>query len=61
MTFPGGPVVKNLPSSAGDMGSNSDWRTKIPHAARQLSQHATAREKPDRCNYDLTQPKIINK
>ena len=28
--FPGGPVVKSLPSNAGDMGS-------IPHAAAQLS------------------------
>ena len=32
-TFPDGPVVKNLPSNAGDMGSNPDWRTKVPHAA----------------------------
>ena len=31
--FPGGPVVKNLPSSAGDMGSISGQGTKIPGAA----------------------------
>ena len=30
--FPGGPVVKNPPSKAGDAGSIPDWGTKIPHA-----------------------------
>ena len=35
--FPGGPVVKNLPTYAGDSGSIPGWRTKIPHAAGQLS------------------------
>ena len=34
--FPGGPVVKNLPSSAGDMGSIPGGGTKIPHAEGQL-------------------------
>ena len=28
--FPGGPVVKNLPSNAGDVGSIPGWLTKIP-------------------------------
>ena len=31
--FPGGPVVKNLPSSAGDVGSIPGQGTKIPHAS----------------------------
>ena len=31
--FPGGPVVENQPSSAGDIGSIPGWGTKIPHAA----------------------------
>ena len=31
--FPGGPVVKNLPSNAGDTGSIPGRGTKIPHAA----------------------------
>ena len=35
--FPGGPVVKNPPSSAGDVGSIPGQGTKIPHAAGQLS------------------------
>ena len=35
--LPGGPVVKNLPSNAGDVGSIPDQGTKIPHALGQLS------------------------
>ena len=35
--FPGDPVVKNPPCNAKRMGSILHWRTKIPHAVRQLS------------------------
>ena len=35
--FPGGPVVKNPPSNAGDVGSTPGGGTKIPHAMGQLS------------------------
>ena len=42
--FPGGLVVQNLPSNAGDAGSIPGQGTKIPHAAGQLSPHTTARE-----------------
>ena len=42
--FPGGPVVKNPPSNAGDVGSIPDRGTKIPHAAGQLSPRATTTE-----------------
>ena len=35
--FPGGPVVKNPPSHAGDSGSIPGQGTKIPHAAGQLN------------------------
>ena len=38
--FPGGPVVKNPPSNAGDTGSISGQGTKIPHAVGQLSLRA---------------------
>ena len=34
--FPGGPVVKNMPSNAGDTGSIPGQGTKIPHAMGQL-------------------------
>ena len=40
--FPGGPVVKNPPSDAGDAGLIPGWGTKIPHAVEQLSPSATA-------------------
>ena len=30
--FSGGPVVKNLPSNAGDVGLTPGWGTKIPYA-----------------------------
>ena len=42
--FPGGPVVKNPPSNAGDAGSIPGWGTKIPHALGQLSVGATTIE-----------------
>ena len=42
--FPGGPMVKNPPSNEGDAGSIPGWGTKIPHAAGQLSPHATTTE-----------------
>ena len=29
--LPGGPVVKNPPSTAGDVGSTPGQQTKIPH------------------------------
>ena len=34
---PGGPLVKNLPSNSGDVGSIPGVGTKLPHAVGQLS------------------------
>ena len=42
--FPRGPMVKNPPSNAEDVGSIPGWGTKIPHATGQLSLHATTTE-----------------
>ena len=42
--FPGGPVVKNPPSNARDMGLIPGQGTKIPYASEQLSPHTTTRE-----------------
>ena len=39
--FPGGPVVGNLPSSAGDVVFLPGQGTKTPHSAGQLSTHAS--------------------
>ena len=35
--FPGGSVVKNLPSNPGNAGSIPGWGTKLPHAVGQLN------------------------
>ena len=42
--LPSGPVVKNLPSNAGDEGSIPGRGSKTPHATGQLSPHATTTE-----------------
>ena len=47
--FPGGPVVKNPLSNAGDLGSIPGQGTKIPHAVGQLSLHTTTTD-PTRLN-----------
>ena len=39
--FPRGPVVKNSPSNAEEVGSIPGQETKIPHAVGQLSLHRT--------------------
>ena len=44
--FSGGPVVKNLPSNAGDVGLISGLGTKIPHTVGQLNTRVTTREQP---------------
>ena len=44
--FPGGPVVANPPSSAGDRGLIPGLGTKLPHAMRQVHLCATTRESP---------------
>ena len=38
---PGGPVVKNPPSNAGDMGSIPGQGTEIPHAVGHQRSRAT--------------------
>ena len=42
--FPHDPVVKNLPSNAGDMGSILSRGTQFPQAAEQLSLDTTTTE-----------------
>ena len=43
--FPDGPVVKNLPSNAGDAGLIPGWGTKISHAEGQLTEAQALQEK----------------
>ena len=42
--LPGGPIVKNPPSNAGDTGLIPGQGTKIPHAVGQLSPRMTTTE-----------------
>ena len=44
--FPGGSVVKNLPSNAEDMGLILGWGTKIPHDAVGHLSPCTATREP---------------
>ena len=39
--FPGGPVVKTLPSNAGGAGSISGQEAKIPHASQRKKKPKT--------------------
>ena len=54
--FPGGPMVKNSPANAGDLGSIPDLGTKIPtYSGPSKPTHATATEarcapEPEFCN-----------
>ena len=52
--FPGGPVVKNLPSNAGNVCLIPGWGIKMPHAAGQLSPH-TATTEPARSGAHVPQ------
>ena len=44
--FPGDPVVKNLPSNAGDVGLILGWGIKILYVSEQLSPCIATRETP---------------
>ena len=44
LDLPGGPVVTNMSSNAGDMGLIPGSRTKIPHVLGRLSPHAITTE-----------------
>ena len=46
--IPGGPMVKNLPSNAGDMDSIPGLGTEIPYATGQLSLCTAMREQPNK-------------
>ena len=45
--FPGGPMVKNQPSSAGHVGLIPGWEIKIPPTTGQLSLHAATKTPPN--------------
>ena len=51
--FPGGPVVKISPSSAGGVGSIPGRGTKIPHALRPKTQNTKQKQYYNKCNKDF--------
>ena len=57
---PGGPVVKNPPSKAGDVGSIPGGGSKIPHATGQLRLQATTAEPRCPC-YTTKSPRPTTK
>ena len=42
--FPGGPLVKTLPSNEGVMDSTSGWGVKSPHASRPKNQRVKQKQ-----------------
>ena len=42
--FPGGPVIKNLPCNAGNVGLIPGQGIKIPHAMEQVRPHDATTE-----------------
>ena len=56
--FPGGPVIKNPPSRAGDTVWTLLVELKIPHAAGQLSPRAATRKKPPHHNRRSRMPQL---
>ena len=57
--FPVGPVVRNAPCNAGNMGSTLGWGTKIPYVTEQLSPQTITWESVYR-NYWAHGPQLEN-
>ena len=65
--LPGSPVVKTLPSNAGDVCSNRAWWDKIPHAFRPKTQNTKQKQKCNKLDeavengtHQTNQQKILN-
>ena len=51
--FPGGPVVKTLPSNAGGAGSIPGWGAKVPHASGPKHQNIKQKKYCNKFNKDF--------
>ena len=51
--FPGGPVVKTLPSNAGGAGLIPGWGAKIPHTSRPKNQKIKQKQYCNKFNKDF--------
>ena len=55
--FPGGPVVKTLPSNAGSTGSTQGRGAKIPHASQPKNQNIKQKKYCNKFNKDFKKKK----
>ena len=53
LDFPGGPVVKTLPSSAGGAGSIPGGGAKIPHASQPKTHNVKQKQYCNKFNKDF--------
>lgn len=58
---PGCPVVRDLPSNVGNVGSIPGRGSKMPHASEQLNPPMTTRESQQAANKDPEQSKDLRK
>ena len=59
--FPGGPVIKTLPSNAGGLGSIPSWGDKIPHASGPKNQNVKQKKCHNKFNKDFKNGLYIKK
>jgi len=58
--FPGGPLVKTLPSNAGGVGSIPGHAAKVPYALWPKNQNIKQKQYCNKCNEDLKNGPIKN-
>ena len=58
--LPGSPVVKTLPSNAGDVGSVSGWGAKTPHAMWPQNQIIKQKQYCNKFNKVKKKKKVIH-
>ena len=51
--LPGGPVVRNLPSSAEVVGPIPDWGTRMPHASQPKTKNIEQKQYYNKFNKDF--------
>ena len=60
MGHPCGPVVKTLPSNAGDAGLNPGWGAEMPHASQPKNQNIKQKQYCKKFNKDFLRKKSMN-
>ena len=60
MGLPCGPVVKTLPSNAGDAGLIPGWGAEMPHASQPKNQNIQQKQYCNKFNKDFLRKKSMN-